>query len=172
MFTPSAVVAMPTRSSASRVVIRETRHEKGVWRTLFGVLGLVAVAVIVSLQPYLSAQDITAPFMAFSLAFGVVVFGVAALGSWRRAEEVEAVEIQNGRLQLVVSFYQKPLFDAPLEIAQVHRFVLPKNGGMKLFLRDGERAIEVGADMSGEEREALAQRLDLLVAPYKPAPLT
>lgn len=158
---------MPSSSKTPRVIIREARHSNGVLRTLFGVLGLGIVAGIVSLQPYLSDLDVTAPVLAMSLAFGVIVFGVAALNSWRRSEDLEAVEIQNGRLQLVMSFCQKPLFDAPLEIAQVHRFLLPKSGGMKLFLRDGERAVEVGADMSSEEREVLASRLDSLVAPYK-----
>lgn len=154
---------MPS-SQRARVVIRETRHSYAVWRTVFALLGLGAVAVIVSVQPYLTAQDLSAPLVSLGLAFGVVLLGVAALGSWRRSEDVEAMEVNRGRLQLVMSFCRQPLFDAPLEIAQIHRFMLPKNAGMKLFLRDGERAVEVGADMAAEDRESLANRLDALVA--------
>ncbi len=160
---------MPARSKIPRVVIRETRRSNGVWRTLFGVLGLGLVTLLVLFQPYMNDVDMTAPLMAFAMAFGVLVFGLAALSSWRRSEDMEAVEIQNGRLKLIVSFYEQPVFDAPLSIAQVHRFTLPKNGGTKLFLRDGQKAVEIGADMTEDDRQQLANRLDSLVAPYRQA---
>lgn len=163
---------MPTGSAqrhdtADKVVIRETRRSSSVGKVVVGLMGLGLIALWVSYQPTLDLGPAAAPWVALLTMFAVLALGVGTLLAWRKSGDYEAVEIQGQRIRWVVAPFKKPFFDALLEETRVQRFVLPK-GSWKLFLRDGQHAVELGGDLEPQEREALAERLERLVRAHGP----
>ena len=149
-----------------RVVIRETRRSSAIGKVMVGLLGLVMTAGFVSYQPNLRIDPETAPALAALLAVAVITLGVGTLLAWRKSGDFEAVEVKNNRVRLVIAPFKNPFFDAPVTETRIQRFVLPK-GSWKLFLRDGSRAVELGADLPESERAQLADRLDRLVGAHR-----
>lgn len=152
--------------TATMVVIRETRRSSAVGKVMVGLVGLGLVATFVSYQPNLKIDHDTAPALAVLLGFAVICMGLATILAWRNSGDFEAVEVRDNRVRLVIAPFKSPFFDAPVTETRVQRFVLPM-GSWKLFLRDGTRAVELGAEMPEEERAHLAERLEKLVDAHR-----
>lgn len=150
----------------SRVVIRETRRTSAIGKVIVGLIGLVVTAGFTFYQSKLKIDPETALMLAILLALAVLSLGVGTLLAWRKSGDFEAVEVKNHRVRLVIAPFKNPFFDAPVSETRIQRFVLPK-GSWKLFLRDGSRAVELGADLPEKERADLADRLDRLINSFQ-----
>ena len=161
----SAQPSVTPTSSVHRVVIRETRRSRATAKIIMGLLVLLSIASLVSAQERLGMELLANPLVAFALMFVCVGFGVVTILAWRQSGHFEVVEVIEQRVRLMVAPFKKPFFDAPVSETRVQCLTLPK-GGLKLFLRDGVKAVEIGGDLPTEDRRRIAQRLDALVTHY------
>lgn len=146
--------------NAHQIIIREVQRSRLAFQMGLGLMGLGLVAGGVA-SGYLIDGG-ASPFIPLLAAFAVVVFGIFTIASWRRSGEFEIVEVVDGRLRLVNSRHRGYMFDAPLEKARLQR--VRHSLGLRLCLRDGERAVELGDNLSPQQREILAERIDAAVA--------
>lgn len=156
--------------SAHQIIIREIQRSRLAFQMGVGLLGLGVVAGGVA-SGYLIDTEV-GPVVPLIAAFSVIGFGLASIASWRRSGECEILEIVDGRLRLLSSRHRIYIFDAPIEKARVQR--VKHSLGTRLCLRDGERAVEVGNNLTPEQREVLAHRIDAIIAsqsPPVPSPL-
>lgn len=168
MNATAAPARAPSPPAPDRVVIRETRRTGAVSKVAVGLFGLFIAAAFASFQSSLKVDPDALPWVVSATAFAVVTLGVGTLMAWRKSGAFEAVEVRDRRVQLIIAPYKKPFFDAPLESTRIQRFVLPQ-GSLKLFLRDGVKAVELGADLDDASRTRLADQLDRLVGAQAPA---
>lgn len=145
-----------------RLVIKETRRANLKLRAAVAVATMLLVGIGVSFQHYSDGQALNDPAISFALAVGVVLLGVASLMAWRRYGEYEFIERVADRIYMRTTQSSQPVFDAPLASTRFQCLVLP-GGKTQLFLRDGVKAVEVGADMSEEEKSDFRTRMDELI---------
>lgn len=149
-------------SPRSRLVIKETRRANLKARAAVSVAGILLVGGGVLIQYAQGGQALQDPGVSASLSLGVILLGVASLLAWRRSGEYEFVERVGDRIYMRTTRATQPVFDAPLDSMRFQCLVLP-TGKTQLFLRDGIRAVEVGADMSEEEKSTFRAQMDRLL---------
>ena len=163
---PISAPSQKIEGNAHQIIIREVQRSRAALQVGMGLLGLGLVAGGVA-SGYLVDGGLN-PLIPLAAVVAVLGFGILTILSWRRSGEFEIVEVVDGRLRLVNSSHRGFMFDAPLEQAKVHR--VRHSMGLRLCLRDGVRAVEVGNNLSPEQREVLAERIDAAVANAMHAP--
>ena len=154
---------MTTESpSLSRLVIKETRRANLKARAAVSVATLLLVGLGVFFQYARGGQALQDPGISATLAIAVMLLGMASLLAWRRSGEYEFVERVDDRVYMRTTKALQPVFDAPLSSTRFQCLVLP-SGKTQLFLRDGVRAVEVGADMTEEEKSDFRAQMDRLL---------
>lgn len=156
---PSSPVERETDRS-HQFVIREVARSRMGLQLGLGLLGLGALAGGVA-SGYLVDGGVS-PVVPILAIAAVIGFGLSVLIAWRKSGEFEIIEIVDGRLRIVVSQTKRFVFDAPVDQARVQR--VKHSMGMRIALRDTQKAIEVGGHLSPEQREDLADRLDAALA--------
>lgn len=160
MIEPPTQPSLPVERTTDRghqFVIREVERSRMGLQLGVGLIGLGAMAGGVA-SGYLIDTGMPAiiPILAVG---GVIGFGLAVLLSWRKSGEFELIEIVDGRIRLVISTTKRYPFDAPVTEARVQR--VKHSLGMRLALRDSQAAVEVAGHLTPEQREFLADRIDV-----------
>ena len=146
----------------SRLVIKETRRANLKARAAVSVATLALVGLGVFSQYASGGHALQDPAISASLAIGVILLGLASLLAWRRSGDYEFIERVADRVYMRTTKALQPVFDAPLASTRFQCLVLP-SGKTQLFLRDGVRAVEVGADMTEDEKSDFRARMDQLL---------
>lgn len=157
-------VALP-KNPGYRVVVQETRKTVSVVLVFLSLVGLAAVAWTIAQPSRALDENLSSPLVGAFLFSFVLTMGSLALAAWRQSGILEVVEIKQGRVRLMSSFSHQT-FDAPIGEVRVQRLA-PSVGQMRLFLRDGTRAAEVGTGLVPESKVQVAQEVEAMIGAHQ-----
>lgn len=150
-----STLTVPRREGA-RIVIHEVPRSQ--WWTRLGV-GLLGLAILGACVSFGLLDRLTqSPLLLVVLVVAVMAFGAGALLASRQRGQFEILELDAGRLRLRVSETSIPIFEAPVGEARFQRVKHPL--GLRLMLRDHERAVEVGQRLPAARRADLADMVE------------
>lgn len=139
----------------TKIVVYEMTKTRLWPRIVVTVMGLLAAIVMIVMGYYKPPTIET--LIAMSVA--TIFFGVALLLTWRKKGEYEIVELKDGRVMIMTSHSPAPSFDAPVSQTRFQRLRLP-NGVIQLYMRDGQKAVELAKMLPQKQRDLLADRLE------------
>ena len=142
-----------------QIVVYETKNKDIMPKMIVGCLGLVGVASVA----FLAYNQPPSVEVFIALVCATVAFGVVAIMTWRKKGEFEIIEIKDGMVLLVNSHSATPSYKAPAQITKFQRLRLP-NGTIQLYMRDGEKAVEVARMLPPKQRDVLAEKIESALA--------
>lgn len=109
--------------------------------------------------------------MSLFLSLAVLGFGTSSLLSWRQRVERQEIVITNGFIEVRSSHLRKPLFYSSIGAAKLQRFRL-QDGREQIFLRNSEKALEIGQSLDPEKQKVLAKHLETVLGKQTPLGFT
>lgn len=155
------------------MVMKEKNASRKWARFVLSFIGLLLIGGFVTMGMVLPSvyemnlRDTGQMAMTACFIVAALGFGVASLLSWRQKGERQAIVIKNNMVKLQSSKLRQPLFSASIEHTKFQRFQRP-DGKQQLFLRAGERAVEVGQRLPMPEQNLLATELEKVLGVHAP----
>ena len=131
-------------------------------------IGLVAVGVSIGVfgsEHLLDLED--GWLMSLFLSLAVLGFGASSLLLWRQKTETQEIVVSKEFVEVRSSLLRKPLFHSPVATTKLQRFTSP-GGREQIFLRNEEKALEVGQNLDPEQQQKLIQHLQNLLGERAP----
>lgn len=135
---------------------------------ILSFLGLIGVGLGVALfggEDLLNIEN--GGLMSLFLSLAVLGFGTSSLLSWRQKSETQEIRIAQGIVEVRSSLLRKPLFHSSIDTTKVQRFRL-QDGREQIFLRNNEKALEVGQTLGQEDQKSLAKHLETVLGEHAP----
>lgn len=142
-----------------QIVVYETKDKDIMPKMIVGTVGLIGTGSVA----FLAYNQPPSLEVFLALACATIAFGVASLLTWRKKGEYEIVEIKDGMVYLISSQSKTPTYSAPMHITKFQRLRLP-NGTIQLYMRDGEKAVEVAKTLPPKQRDILAEKIEEAMA--------
>lgn len=134
----------------------------------FSFIGLMTVGISIGVFGAEHLLDLEEGWlMSLFLSLSVLGFGASSLLSWRKKSETQEIVVSKEFVEVRSSLLRKPLFHSPVSTTKLQRFTSP-GGREQIFLRNEEKALEVGQNLNSEQQQKLIQHLQTLLGERAP----
>lgn len=156
--------------SSSPIRISEPAGRTSYSKFLVSFVGLIALGGSIavfggSLDNVMSGGQ--SPLISLFLSLAVLGFGLSSLLSWRQKSETQEIVVGQNFIEVRSSLLKTPLFHSPLTTTKIQRFQLP-GGRQQIFLRNEEKALEIGQTLEQTQQDQLAQHLENVLGVHAP----